>query len=67
MAKKKPVKRSTAAAKSPVSTAVAAEETPITTAIGRDANGNWTVDVAIVHGDQTVVRVNGRAVWQGTP
>ena len=67
MAKKKPVKRSTASAKTPTNTGVAAEETPITTAIGRDANGNWTVDVAIVHGDQTVVRVNGRAVWQGTP
>jgi hypothetical protein len=41
---------------------------PVTATVGQDAlSGLWTVDVSIAHGDHTVLRVNGRAVWQGTP
>jgi hypothetical protein len=68
MAKKKPQAVHHTAPKPAPSPVPEPVKVPITTAIVQDAlSGIWAVDVSIAHGDHTIVRVNGRAVWQGSP
>lgn len=48
-------------------TVTASGDAAVVATVTQDAaNGMWAVDVTINHGDQTLVRVDGRAVWVGT-